>query len=47
MVSDVSYNLREVIVNTKYNVVVLLCIEISDVLDSSFINMLGYFFLRL
>jgi hypothetical protein len=43
MVSDVSYNLREVIVNTKYNVVVLLCIEISDVLDSSFINIINLF----
>ena len=44
MVSDVSYNLREVIVNTKYNVVVLLCIEISAVLDSSFINIFDYCF---
>jgi hypothetical protein len=44
MVSDVSYNLREVIVNTKYNVVVLLCIEISAVLDSSFVNIFDYCF---
>jgi len=44
MVSDVSYNLTEVIVNTKYNVVVLLCIEISAVLDSSFINIFDYCF---